>query len=76
MLLKVVQQNGAHECIHHQSNILLSRYSSQSCNIINFICLALPANASAPEKTQCAQSSANEKSYSSTGTKIVMILFS
>ena len=65
MLPKVVQQNGAHQCIHHQSNIILSRYSSQSCNIIR---LALPANDSAPEKAQYAQSSANEKSSSSTGT--------
>ena len=52
----------AHESIHHQSSILLSRYSSQSCNII---CLDHPA----PEKAQCAQSSAHEKSSSSTGTK-------
>ena len=34
------------------------------------VCLAHPGNASAPEKAQCAQSPANEKSNSSTGTKL------
>ena len=71
MLLKVVQQNGAHKCIHHRSSVLLSRYHLN----LQYYCLDHPANASATEKTQCAQSSANERSSSSTGTKI-MILFS
>ena len=44
-------------------------------SILQYYCLDHLANASAPEKTQCAQSSADEKSSSSTGIKI-MILFS
>ena len=34
------------------------------------VCLAHPGNASAPKKAQCAQSSAKEKSSSSTGTNL------
>ena len=49
------------------NTVILFSYSSESCNkVLLYICLAPPVNECAPEKIQCAQSSAYEKSSSST----------